>query len=564
MKKFVALMLCLIMLFSCTAVLSSAAEGDLVITVANDLHLDLKDATAEKVAKRNSVNEIYSHASSGGQLPYESVAIIKSFLNDAAANESNIVLLPGDLTTVGTEAEHLAFIALIKEFEETTGKSVYVAPGNHDLFDTTVAEFEALYADFGYSEAIANDPETASYVVELENGYRLLSIDSTKPGLSPHGVNDELVSWVKAQCDAAKAANKKLIAIMHHNLIQHIVLVSLFHPTAVVTDGSNSLADTLADGGVKYIFTAHTHDQDIAIHTSENGNVIYDCVTTALNAYPCAYRVVGFGDKVNIETRYVRSIDTSLLPEGIHPEAMALAESNFLKYAKNCTYTGMNVTISAYTKPSTLKKYIKTDDEELQAIIDPAIDKVCEAVNLPIYIADETEEGKSLEAMAKKNLNTELPETGYKNLIELAVMLYQAHVEGDENNPAYKDELILLQRSVAVVLNYALSDLTAEEYTIVLRFVMNLLDVSISEDILNSVGGALEKFKGNELLLSAAIMPILTEFSVDKAPADNNVSLPGYEADASDDGNEESILDKIKAFFKKIFDFFHSILAMIA
>lgn len=562
MKRILSLVLCLIMVFSCTAVLSSADETDLVVTVVNDLHLDLADSTAQKVAKRNSESEEYAHASSSGQLSYESVAIIKGFLKDAAANESNIVLMPGDLTTIGTAEEHAAFISLMKEFEVTTGKSVYVAPGNHDLFNTSVEEFEALYADFGYSEAIANDPKTASYVVELGGGYRLLSIDSTDPGLSPHGVTEELTKWVKAQCDEAKAAGKKVIAMMHHNLIEHIVLVDIFHPSAVVSNGNNTLADTLADGGVKYIFSAHTHDQDIAKHTSANGNVLYDCVTTALNAYPCAYRVVSFGEQVKIETRYVRSVDTSLLPSGIHADALALAQSNFLMYAKNCTYIGITAAISAYTKPATLKEYIKTDDEALQAIIDPVVDKVCEAVNLPLYIADETQEGNSIEAMANTNLNTTLPSTGYKNLIDLAVVLYQAHAEGDENYPAYTDELILLQRSVAVVLNYALSDLTADEYALVLDFVMDLLGVNISEDILSTAGGALEKFKGNELLLTAAIMPVLTEFTVDEAPADNNAVLPGYET--TDSADEESILDKIKAFFKKIFDFFHMIFAMIA
>lgn len=563
MKKIISLLMSLVLICTSFVIISSAAEGELTVTVANDLHLDYKDATAEKVAKRNSLSEEYAHASSGGQLPYESVAIIKAFLRDASAGESNIVLLPGDLTTVGTAAEHEAFTALIREFEETTGKKVFVVPGNHDLFDTTVAEFEALYADFGYSEAIANDPKTASYVAELENGYRLLAIDSTKPGLSPHGVTADLVSWVKAQCDAAKADGKKLIAIMHHNLIQHIVLVSLFHPTAVVTDGSNTLADTLADGGVKYIFTAHTHDHDIAMHTSPNGNVLYDCVTTALNAYPCAYRVVTFGDSVKLETKYVRNIDTSLLPAGIHENALALAESNFLKYAKNCTYLGIKLTISAYTKPATLKKYIKTDDEALQAILDPAIEKVCEVLNMPIYKAQETEKGKSIESMAEERLKTTIPASDYETLIDIAVKLYQAHAEGDENIPGYKDEIVILQRAVATAVNYALEDLSAEDYALVLGFVTELLDVELSPEILSTIGGALEKFKGNELLLGAAIVPALTKFTVDEAPADNNITLPGYGSNTVKE-EEKSLLDKIKDFFKMIFDFFHSLFAMIA
>ncbi len=558
MKKFISVFLCAAMLVSGMTAFASAAENELKVTVVNDLHLDLKDSTAEKVAKRNSVSAEYAHASSGGQLPYESAAIIKAFLADAAKSDSDTVLMPGDLTTIGTVEEHTAFIALISEFESTTGKKIFVVPGNHDLFDVSLAEFEELYTDFGYGEALANDPDTASYTADLGNGYRLLAIDSTLPGNSPHGVDDKLVSWVKAQCTAAKADGKKLVAIMHHNLAPHIVLVDIFHPSAVVNNSSTALADTLADNGVKFIFTAHTHDHDIAKYTSPDGNIIYDCVTTALNAYPCAYREVTFGEKVTIETKNVTAVDASLLPDGINENAMALAESDFLAYAKNCTYTGITATITAYTKPATLKKYIKTDDPELQAIIEPAIDKVCEAVQLPLYKEDEVQEGKSIEAMAE-NIGTTLPATEYANLVEVAVVIYQAHAEGDENYPAYTDEMIILQRAVAVVLNYALSDLNAENYSKVLAFVLDLLGVELSQGIVDSLGGALEKFKGNELLLTTALMPLLTRFSVDEAPADNNVTLPGYETAKE----EFNFLQEVIDFFKGIIDFFRSIFAML-
>ena len=558
MKKLTAVILSVLMLISIVPVFAGAQEKELKITVVNDLHLNLKDATAAKVTKRNTINEEYAHASSSGQLPYESVAIIKSFLADAAKSDSEAVIMPGDLTAIGTTEEHKAFIALISEFETTTGKKVFVVPGNHDLFDVSVEEFEALYADFGYGEAIANDPDTASYTAELGNGYRLLAIDSTDPGNSPHGVDDKLVSWVKTQCEAAKKDGKKLVAMMHHNLAPHIVLVDIFHPNAVVNSTSTALADTLADNGVKFIFTAHTHDQDIAKYTSADNNVIYDCVTTALNAYPCAYREVSFGEQVKITTKNVTAIDVSLLPEGINENALALAQTDFLAYAKNCTYTGITATITAYTKPATLKKYIKTDDPELQAIIEPAVDKVCEAVQMPLYKKDELEAGKSLEALAA-SLGTTLPESEYKTLVDVAVVLYQAHAEGDENYPAYTDEMIILQRAVAIVLNYAMADLNADNYARVLAFVLDLLGVDLPEGIVSTIGGALEKFKGNELLLTTALMPLLTQFSVDEAPADNNVTLPGYETAKE----KVDFLQMVIDFFKGIIDFFRSIFAML-
>ena len=557
MKKILSVLLCVIMLFGCMVISSSAAEGELKVLVVNDLHLDLADATAEKVKKRNNVSVEYAHTSSSGQLPYESIAIIKAFLEDAKSSDSNIVLMPGDLTTVGTSDEHEAFVALIKDFEVKTGKNVYVIPGNHDLFNSSVEEFEAFYADFGYNEAIAKDDKTASYVAELGNGYRLLAIDSTVPGQSVHGVDQNLISWVKAQCDVARAEGKKLVAIMHHNLTEHMPFVKFYYPTGVVSTDSYELADTLADGGVKFIFTGHTHDHDIAKYTSPNGNVLYDSVTTALNAYPCAYREVTFGEEVRIKTRYVTSVDTSLFPAGIHEDAMALAESNFPEYAKNSTYLGIKLLIGSFTSSSSIKKLIKVEDEEFKAILDLVIDKAAEIIHMPLYTKYETEAGKSIESIGAK-LGVELPETEYETFVNLLVVLYQAHAEGDENYPAYTDEMILLQRCLAVILNYSLADLKAADYARVLAFAADLLNIELSGDVVNLVGGALEKFKGNELLLTTAIMPALVQFSVDEAPADRAVTLPGYGSDTT----ETTFLEELLAFFKKVGDFFLSLFAM--
>ena len=46
---------------------------------------------------------------------------------------------------------------------------------------------------------------------------------------------------------------------------------------------------------------------------------------------------------------------------------------------------------------------------------------------------------------------------------------------------------------------------------------------------------------------------ILTGFTVDKAPADNNVTLPGYGT------NTAGFLFKLTAFFQKLLAFFHSL-----
>ncbi len=558
MKKLISLLLCAILIFS-AVITASASENGLTVTVANDLHLDIEDSFAETVKNRNNASTEYAHVSSGGQLVYESYAIIRAFLENAAKNESEFVLLPGDITNNGLVAEHEYLAGMLREFEEASGKQVFVVPGNHDLYKTSVAEFESIYAEFGYADAVANDPDSGTYLADLKNGYMILAIDSCKPKYSPHGMTQERIDWIETQVNKAKADGKKVIAMMHHNLLEHYILAAKIHTGAIVTKDSMRLADVLADAGVKYIFTAHTHNHDITSYKSANGNIIYDAVTNSLSQYPCSYRVVTFSENVTFRTDYVRAVDTSLLPAGIHEDALALAESNFLLYAKNCTYLGVRNIIASYTKASQLKKILNTDNETINSVIERAAAKIEEVVSLPIYKADAAEGEKTLEAMAEE-LGITLPETDYPTLIDLAVEIYQSQAVGDENYAGYSDEMILFSRLLAVAINYAFSDVTTEEFTTVLTYVASLLGVDISAEIINAVGGSLDKFRGAELFVTSVAVPLLAKFGKDEAPADNNVTLPGY-------GNEESaesFLDMIRAFFKKIFDFFHMLFAMIA
>lgn len=559
MKKLISLILCIFLIMSSAAV-ASASENGVKITVANDLHFDLEDSFAESVKKRNSVSDEYAHVSSGGQLIYESYALIKAFLEKAAKNDSEFVILPGDITNNGLVTEHEFLAGMLREFENETGKKVFVVAGNHDYLKTSVAEFERIYADFGYNEAVANDTNSGSYIAELKNGYMLLAIDSTGPAHQPDAVSGERFNWIEAQLKWAKANNKKVITMSHYNIMEHFILQGTIHKNSVLTAKDLRLASMLADNGVKYNFSAHTHSHDIASFTSANGNTVYEAVTNSLSQYPCAFRVVTFGDKAEFTTDYVRAIDTSLLPDGIHEDALALADANFLMYAKNCTYLGIKITITAYTKASQLKKILNTDNETVNAVIDKAAVKLEEIAAIPIYKKDASEGESSFEEMAE-GLGIDIFESEYKTIIDLVVTIYQGKVEGDENFAGYTDEMVLFTRLLAIAINYAFSDVTNEEFTAVLTYVAALLGVDISQDIINTVGGSLDKFRGAELFVTSVALPLLGEFGKDSSPKDLNVTLPGYDEKTNE---TESFIDKIRKFFKDIFDFFHMLFAMIA
>ncbi len=547
-KKITSVLLVLSILLSLCSIVASAQET-LVVTVANDLHYNT--AYTGTVTKKNNINADFYHVGSSTRMPDEAYAIIKAFLADAAANESRYVLMPGDFTEAGKPEEVAGITALLREFEQTTGKEIYVITGNHDLFNSSIAQFKEDYAEFGYNEAVAVDANSASYAVDLSDEYRLIAIDSCVPGEGRHGIDETRLQWIAEQGEKAKADGKKLIGMHHHNLLEHVVFSNIIQPNGVVIAKVANAADVYAKAGIKYIFTGHTHDHDIASYKAADGTVIYDAVTGSLNAFGCLYRVVSFGKDVRFETRGVKKVDTSLFPEGITENALALAASNFPAYQEISTDLSYSIVFNSYTTAKGLKSFLKLEDDEMNAIIDKIGNKLNEALNMPLLQKNETQEGKSIASLAAQ-YDVIIPETDYKNMIDLAVTLYQAHNMGDENYPAYSDEVVILTRGLAAVLNYALADVNAAEYTKVLSFACELLGLDISIDFLAYAGSSVERFKGTELLLTTAILPLLVEFTTDTAPADCNTTLSGYNEMVENE--EQSFFEQIINFFKMLFD----------
>lgn len=557
MKKLISVLLSVLMLFSlCSVAVSAAEDGEIVITVANDIHYNSFDSCK----KSNSLNSDFAHVNSAGRLYYEADAVFKAFLKEAAKNESDYLFLVGDITETGTAVQVAEMTAMLKEFEATTGKKIFVVPGNHDVLNNTKEQFMKDYAEFGYNEALEVDTKSASYVADLDSDYRLIVIDATTCGTGAHSVYEERLQWIAEQGEKAKADGKKLIAMHHQNFLEHMILSAVIQPGGVVTAKNEAAIDVYAKAGIKYILTAHTHDHDIASATASDGTVIYDAVTGSLGGYGTPYRVVSFGDEVKFETRRIEKIDIADLPSGISANALALAESNFTEYQKTVTDLSYSITFNQYTKASTLKSLLKLDDAEMNAIIEKVGDRLNYVLNMPFEKADETVEGESIESILAKH-DVKIPDTDYKNMIELAVAIYQAHNYGDENLPAYSDEVVLATKGLAAVLGYALSEVSAKEYAKVLSFLTGLLGVEIPVDFLYYAGDGIKRFEGVEVFVTTAILPLLADFTTDKGPADSNVVLPGYSEPV--ENKEQSFLEKIISFFKMLYTAMRTVLVFL-
>ena len=564
MKKLLSVILCLSILLSCGVMAVSAQEEKLIINVATDLHLD-QDSWAASIPNRNNTNDAYAHVAKSGHLYSESKAIITAFLEKAAKDDSKALLVAGDLSDTGLDSEQKALAEMFRKFEAETGKQIYVVPGNHDVTKNNVSMFAENFAEFGYNEAIAKDVNSASYVADLTDDYRLIAIDSTGYQQGGACIDETRFEWIRQQAEQAQKDGKKAIAMLHHNIVPHLVMIDIVHPTAVVNKNVG-LKEMFAEYGVKYVFTGHTHENDIATYTSEKGEVIYDVETGSMCLYPCVYRTVAFGENVDIETRRVEAIDTSLVPTGMSEEAFNLMSTNFIEYTKNCAYLGIEATLySNFLNAKFIKNLIKLDsaaNPEIDALIEKIVPRLKTALTMPFYAENEVNEGESIESVLK-TYGVTIPKSEYENVVNLAVAIYQEHVVGDENMPAYSNEVVLASKGIGAALAYTLRDVTAEEYTMALGFVCDLLGVDVPENLIAFAGDQIKRFEGIELVVSTAILPLILKVTVDEAPGDGNVTLPGYAELIEGPAPEKTFFQKIQEFFIKIFTAIMSIFAFM-
>ncbi len=255
----------------------------------------------------------------------ESGAIIDAaFKNLCKDSETEIVLLSGDLTFDGEQQSHDALVEKLYKLK-ANGKRVFITFATHDFYmharkytdeegetelpKYTRAELRQLYNDFGYSEAIAEHENSYSYCVQLSKDVRMLALNDDGDFDEFCGYYNDLLLWIKEQVEDAKKAGCEIFAMTHHPVVEPSPIYPLFSHKAML-GGYEFTAPYLADLGVKYIFTGHTHIHDIGFIVSEKGNRLYHINTASLIGYPLAYRKVEFSDKgMDVKTEQVKEID---------------------------------------------------------------------------------------------------------------------------------------------------------------------------------------------------------------------------------------------------------------
>lgn len=221
-------------------------------------------------------------------------------------DKPDLVLITGDLTKDGEQASHTYVIGKLDELR-TAGIPTLVIPGNHDRGSNSnavsyngasttpedVADnawFASQYANYGYGTNSMRYGSTLTYACEPITGLVVIGIDSGTDGT----VSTETLTWITENALEARAAGKRVIAMMHHPLIPHVTNAESLVPSYVVNN-HDAVRKTLIDAGIRVIFTGHFHTSDIAKDFYDDDDLtrcIYDVNTGSLISYPCDYREV--------------------------------------------------------------------------------------------------------------------------------------------------------------------------------------------------------------------------------------------------------------------------------
>ena len=191
----------------------------LKITVLTDTHYYCE--------KNGTSGAAYDNADSRSQkLLSGSREVLESAFNQIKKdNESNIVLISGDVTNNGELNAHAEFIDMLRDLRNS-GKKVYVITATHDFRDngftdaydgdnkvpTPTATREMLfdmYREFGPDEALSVHRDSMSFVVQLCEGYRLFALNDDRNLSGKSGFSDECFEWITNEAEKAKAVEEK-------------------------------------------------------------------------------------------------------------------------------------------------------------------------------------------------------------------------------------------------------------------------------------------------------------------------------------------------------------------
>lgn len=561
LKKSLSIILSLTLVLCSCLVLTASAKNDsdeFGFAVASDTHYvhPVKQA-GTTLADEGWVTTFNSESES---LTNQSGFIIDEFLKECAENpKCQFVLITGDLATHGRDyvSEHEAVAAKFRKFENETGKQVYVINGNHDnAKDMPVdhKKFTEIYHEFGYDEALSTDEGTCSYSANLNDEYTLVALDTCDERYRVVPNNDiTRMDWAVKQIKAAKKQGKKVIMIMHHNLLEHNPFQKLNEKNYVVNT-PYSFAGLLADLGVKLVFSGHTHCNNVKSYTSFLGSTIYDFSMSSLGNFPAEYKYFNVTDsKISYETKKINHIDADKLAEvckGFSNEALEMMKNNLQTYTWSMSYREYSEDLRENISPETLGV---EESSALYAKLKPVTDTIKEMSDTPIY-----GKGGIQEQAAAYGL--EIPDSEYKTLNEAITLAILRCKIGDKRYNLNSNDFTVLIRLLAFTVRKSIAATADSDILSGANEMLGKLGYkgSVADNMLRDFSEKYGFATPEEKEALAIAYGLWGGYFSDVDGVENrDGAIPGY---AVKEANENQFIVMVKKLFKLVIDLLNKII----
>lgn len=281
------------------------------IFVASDIHYMAKDLYDDGEAFLK-----YSENTNGRNFIYIE-EVVNAFAYEIAEKKPDILIISGDLTNNGEKVNHLELAEKLKNIESESGTKVYIIPGNHDILNpfarsfsgdkmivadkVSPEEFEEIYKEFGYGEAISRDEFSLSYLAAASDDLWLLMMDtnmyySNEENGAPttNGViYEETQDWIRECVEMAHEKGAEVISVTHHNLLKH----SENKYYGYTLNKNERVVALYEELGLTLNLSGHIHTQSVVTHEFSKGNInktIYDIATATMSSYPNRYAILQY------------------------------------------------------------------------------------------------------------------------------------------------------------------------------------------------------------------------------------------------------------------------------
>lgn len=301
----------------CTSALYAQQMPLKRLAVISDVHL-MAPSLLQKEGKAFD-----NYIANDRKMLMESSELLDSVSKHLIAYQPQIIFITGDLTKDGERISHQLLVDRYLKPLKAQGIRIYVVPGNHDVNNphakvyngdnaqrtTTVSakDFTHIYNDYGYGEALATDPNSLSYVVQLDDKTRLIAVDACRYEdnnfdkdicVTAGRIKPQTMDFIQAEAQKAHKLGMNVIMMMHHGIVSHFKWQDKIMKEYLVNNWKKD-AKRLAQMGIKVCFTGHFHAQDIS-----NKYGLTDIETGSTVSYPHPYRLIDVDtDKQTLQIR---------------------------------------------------------------------------------------------------------------------------------------------------------------------------------------------------------------------------------------------------------------------